>query len=260
MGVGVSVQSRFGKSLLELGGNNALIVMPDCDLNMVVPAVLFAAVGTAGQRCTSLRRLVIHEDIYDEVVARLVKAYKQVRIGDPLEAGTLCGPLHSEQGLQSYLSAVEDAKAQGGTVEVGGNVLDRAGFYVEPAVVTGLAADAPVVARETFAPVLYVLKCKGLEDAISINNSVEQGLSSSIFTGNMGDIFRWLGPKGSDCGIVNVNIPTSGAEIGGAFGGEKATGGGRESGSDSWKQYMRRSTCTINYSKDLPLAQGIKFE
>jgi len=258
--VGVQVQSRFGKSLLELGGNNALIVMPDSDLNMVVPAVLFAAVGTAGQRCTSLRRLVIHEDIYDEVVARLVKAYKQVRIGDPLEAGTLCGPLHSENGLNSYLEAVEDAKSQGGVVEVGGKVLERAGYYVEPAVVTGLAPDAPVVARETFAPVLYVLKCKNLEDAIAINNSVDQGLSSSIFTGNMGDIFRWLGPKGSDCGIVNVNIPTSGAEIGGAFGGEKATGGGRESGSDSWKQYMRRSTCTINYGKDLPLAQGIKFE
>ncbi|CAH1254138.1 ALDH7A1 [Branchiostoma lanceolatum] len=218
--VGTTVQQRFGKVLLELGGNNAIIVLDDADLDMVVRSALFACVGTAGQRCTTTRRLILHESVHDEVVARLKKAYSQVPMGDPLDDGVLYGPMHSQQGVDLYNKAIEDAKAQGGKVEYGG---------------------------------------KDMEEAITWNNEVKQGLSSSIFTGNLGNVFKWIGPKGSDCGIVNVNIPTSGAEIGGAFGGEKHTGGGRESGSDAWKQYMRRATCTINYGKELPLAQGIKF-
>uniref|UniRef100_A0A4W4G5W3 aldehyde dehydrogenase (NAD(+)) n=1 Tax=Electrophorus electricus TaxID=8005 RepID=A0A4W4G5W3_ELEEL len=258
--VALMVQERFGRQLLELGGNNAIIVFEDADLNLVVPSALFASVGTAGQRCTTTRRLMLHESVHDEVVERLVKAYKQVRIGDPWDRDTLYGPLHTKQAVQQYLNAVEQAKQQGGTLVCGGKVMDRPGNYVEPTIFTGLAHDAPIVHTETFVPILYVIKFKTEEEAFTWNNEVKQGLSSSIFTKDMGRVFRWLGPKGSDCGIVNVNIPTSGAEIGGAFGGEKHTGGGRESGSDSWKQYMRRSTCTINYSKDLPLAQGIKFE
>lgn len=258
--VGNVVQNRFGRSLLELGGNNAIIAMEDADLDMLVPAVMFAAVGTAGQRCTTTRRLIIHESIHDQMIERLVKAYKQIRIGDPLDDGTLYGPLHSQNAINQFLKALEDAKAQGGKLECGGKVIDRAGHYVEPAIVSNLAHDAPVVHTETFAPILYVVKCQEFEQAIEWNNEVNQGLSSSLFTKDPARLFKWIGPSGSDCGIVNVNIPTSGAEIGGAFGGEKHTGGGRESGSDSWKQYMRRSTCTINYSKELPLAQGIKFE
>uniref|UniRef100_A0A8U7P2J5 aldehyde dehydrogenase (NAD(+)) n=1 Tax=Corvus moneduloides TaxID=1196302 RepID=A0A8U7P2J5_CORMO len=219
--VALMVQERFGRSLLELGGNNAIIVFEDADLNLVIPSALFAAVGTAGQRCTTARRLFLHESIHDEVVAKLAKAYAQVRIGDPWDSDTLYGPLHTKEAVKMFLDAVEQAKQQGGSVVCGG---------------------------------------KEEEEVFAWNNEVKQGLSSSIFTKDLGRIFRWLGPKGSDCGIVNVNIPTSGAEIGGAFGGEKHTGGGRESGSDSWKLYMRRSTCTINYSKDLPLAQGIKFQ
>ncbi|MEE6507779.1 hypothetical protein FKM82_030702 [Ascaphus truei] len=238
--VALQVQERFGRKLLELGGNNAIIVFEDADLSLVTPSVVFAAVGTAGQRCTTARRLFLHESIHDEIVAKLVKAYAQVRIGDPWE--------------------LEQAKSEGGTVVYGGKVIDRPGNYVEPTIVTGLPHSSSIVHTETFAPILYVLKFKSEEEAFAWNNEVKQGLSSSIFTKDLGRIFRWLGPKGSDCGLVNVNIPTSGAEIGGAFGGEKHTGGGRESGSDSWKQYMRRSTCTINYSKDLPLAQGIKFQ
>uniref|UniRef100_A0A3B3HNF1 Aldehyde dehydrogenase 7 family, member A1 n=1 Tax=Oryzias latipes TaxID=8090 RepID=A0A3B3HNF1_ORYLA len=199
----------------------------------LVPSAVFASVGTAGQR---------------------------FRIGDPWDPNTLYGPLHTKQAVEQYLAAVEQAKQQGGTIVCGGKVMDRPGNYVEPTIITGLPHNAPIVHTETFVPILYVLKFKTEEEAFAWNNEVQQGLSSSIFTKDMGRVFRWLGPKGSDCGIVNVNIPTSGAEIGGAFGGEKHTGGGRESGSDSWKQYMRRSTCTINYSKDLPLAQGIKFE
>ncbi|KAK2823548.1 hypothetical protein Q7C36_020148 [Tachysurus vachellii] len=258
--VALMVQERFGRQLLELGGNNAIIVFEDADLNMVVPSALFASVGTAGQRCTTTRRLMLHESVHDEVVERLIKAYKQVRIGDPWDPSTLYGPLHTKQAVDQYLAAIEQAKKQGGTLVCGGKVMDRPGNYVEPTIFTGLAHDAPIVHTETFVPILYVIKFKTEEEAFAWNNEVKQGLSSSIFTKDMGRVFRWLGPKGSDCGIVNVNIPTSGAEIGGAFGGEKHTGGGRESGSDSWKQYMRRSTCTINYSKDLPLAQGIKFE
>ncbi|XP_072272118.1 alpha-aminoadipic semialdehyde dehydrogenase [Pyxicephalus adspersus] len=258
--VAVKVQQRFGRQLLELGGNNAIIVFEDADLNLVTPSVLFAAVGTAGQRCTTARRLFLHEKIYKEIVQKLSKAYAQVRIGDPWDPKTLCGPLHSKQAAEMFLSAVEQAKCEGGTVVCGGKVIDLPGNFVEPTIITGLAHDSPVVHKETFAPILYIIKFKTEEEAFAWNNEVKQGLSSSIFTKDLGRIFRWLGPKGSDCGIVNVNIPTSGAEIGGAFGGEKHTGGGRESGSDSWKQYMRRSTCTINYSKELPLAQGIKFQ
>uniref|UniRef100_A0A8C9SG49 aldehyde dehydrogenase (NAD(+)) n=1 Tax=Scleropages formosus TaxID=113540 RepID=A0A8C9SG49_SCLFO len=258
--VSLMVQERFGRQLLELGGNNAIVVFEDADLNLVVPSTVFAAVGTAGQRCTTTRRLMLHESIHDDVVERLSKAYKQIRIGDPWDSNTLYGPLHTKEAVEQYKAAIEQAKQQGGTIVCGGKVMDRPGNYVEPTIITGLAHDAPIVHKETFVPILYVLKFKTEEEAFSWNNEVKQGLSSSIFTKDMGRVFRWLGPKGSDCGIVNVNIPTSGAEIGGAFGGEKHTGGGRESGSDSWKQYMRRSTCTINYSKDLPLAQGIKFE
>ncbi|KAK2723469.1 alpha-aminoadipic semialdehyde dehydrogenase-like [Artemia franciscana] len=260
--VGVAVQERFGKHLLELGGNNAIIVAEDADIDVVIRASLFACVGTAGQRCTTTRRLIVHEKVYDEVLSKLVKAYSQVidRIGDPLEETTLIGPLHSKLSFEGYLKAIEDAKAAGGKVEFGGKIIERPGFYVEPTIISGLPHDAPVVHRETFAPIVYVLKASSVEESISWNNEVDQGLSSSIFTQNLGNVFKWIGPKGSDCGIVNVNIPTSGAEIGGAFGGEKHTGGGRESGSDAWKQYMRRSTCTINYTRELPLAQGIKFE
>jgi len=192
----------------------------------------------------------------------LKKAYASIlqRLGDPLDDGTLYGPMHSKVGIQGYLKTLNEVKQLGGKIEFGGNVIESDGNFVEPTIVTGLSHDAPVVHRETFAPIVYVLKCKSFEEAVQWNNEVDQGLSSSLFTKNLNHIFKWIGPKGSDCGIVNVNIPTSGAEIGGAFGGEKATGGGRESGSDSWKQYMRRSTCTINYTSELPLAQGIKFE
>uniref|UniRef100_A0A8C4QQW6 Aldehyde dehydrogenase 7 family, member A1 n=1 Tax=Eptatretus burgeri TaxID=7764 RepID=A0A8C4QQW6_EPTBU len=260
--VAVTVKERFGEESLVIiyYGNNAIIAMDDADLDMLVPSVLFAAVGTAGQRCTSTRRLMLHESIHDTVVERLVKAYKQVRIGDPLEPNTLCGPLHTKQATETYKTAVEQAQQQGGKIAYGGKVIDRPGNYVEPTIITEMQHNAPMVLTETFVPILYVLKFKNFEEAISWNNEAKQGLSSSLFTKDLGRIFKWLGPKGSDCGIVNVNIPTSGAEIGGAFGGEKHTGGGRESGSDAWKQYMHRSTCTINYTKELPLAQGIKFE
>jgi len=237
--------------------------MDDADLDMVIPATTFACVGTAGQRCTTTRRLIVHEKVYDQVVERMAKAYQQLenRIGDPLESQTLIGPLHNKAGVLAYKTTIAQAIAMGGKVAYGGKVLEeQKGNYVLPTIITGLQHDAEVVLRETFAPIVYVLKVSSLDEAIAVNNEAKQGLSSSLFTQNIGNIFKWIGPKGSDCGIVNVNIPTSGAEIGGAFGGEKETGGGRESGSDSWKQYMRRSTCTINYSKALPLAQGIKFE
>ncbi|CAH7020775.1 alpha-aminoadipic semialdehyde dehydrogenase isoform X2 [Phodopus roborovskii] len=258
--VALMVQERFGRSLLELGGNNAIIAFEDADLSLVLPSALFAAVGTAGQRCTSVRRLFLHASIHEEVVRRLKGAYSQIRVGNPWDRNILYGPLHTKQAVSMFVRAVEEIKKQGGTVVYGGKVMDHPGNYVEPTIVTGLAHNAPIVHEETFAPILYIFKFKKEEDVFAWNNEVKQGLSSSIFTKDLGRIFRWIGPKGSDCGIVNVNIPTSGAEIGGAFGGEKHTGGGRESGSDAWKQYMRRSTCTINYSTDLPLAQGIKFE
>lgn len=262
--VGQQVQGRFGKVLLELGGNNAIIVADDADLDMVVPATVFAAVGTAGQRCTTTRRLIVHESKYEEVLERIKRAYAQFesRIGDPLEPNTIIGPLHNVQGVMKYKATVAEALVAGGKVEYGGKVLDHpsGGNYVLPTIISGLQHDSEVILRETFAPILYVLKFSTLEEAIAINNEVAQGLSSSLFTQKIENLYKWIGPKGSDCGIVNVNIPTSGAEIGGAFGGEKETGGGRESGSDSWKQYVRRSTCTINFTKQLPLAQGIKFE
>ncbi|NXC18048.1 AL7A1 dehydrogenase, partial [Corythaeola cristata] len=216
--VALMVQERFGRSLLELGGNNAIVVFEDADLNLVIPSALFAAVGTAGQRCTTARRLFLHKSIHDEVVAKLAKAYAQVRIGDPWDSDTLYGPLHTKEAVKMFLDAVEQAKQQGGSVVYGGKVINRPGNYVEPTIVTGLPHNAPIVHTETFAPILYVLKFEGEEEVFAWNNEVKQGLSSSIFTKDLGRIFRWLGPKGSDCGIVNVNIPTSGAEIGGAFG------------------------------------------
>lgn len=259
--VATQVQERFGRSILELGGNNAIVVCEDANMELVIPAVLFACVGTAGQRCTTTRRLFLHESIHDQVVSKLKEAYKQVKIGDPLEEGVICGPLHTKAAVESYTRAIEEAILHGGRVEIGGaKVRGAVGLnYVEPSIVTGLKHDSPLVRRETFVPIVYALKFSNLEEVIEHNNEVEQGLSSSLFTKDLGKIFHWLGPLGSDCGIVNVNIPTNGAEIGGAFGGNKETGGGRESGSDSWKQYMRRSTCTINYGTQLPLAQGINF-
>ncbi|KAF4042083.1 Aldehyde dehydrogenase family [Phytophthora infestans] len=252
------VSSRFGKTILELGGNNAMIVDKDADLEMALRATLFSAVGTAGQRCTSLRRLFLHEDIHDDFLQRLVSAYQNVKIGDPLKDGVLCGPLHNTQAVKNYLDGIDSIKKQGGKVLTGGKKIEGDGHFVEPTIVS-IAHDAEIVQKEIFAPILYALKFKTLEEAIEKNNAVPQGLSSSLFTKNQAAIFKWTGPLGSDCGIVNINIGPSGAEIGGAFGGEKETGGGRESGSDAWKQYMRRSTCTINYSKELPLAQGIDF-
>eukprot|EP00053_Salpingoeca_punica_P008966 m.80123 g.80123 ORF g.80123 m.80123 type:complete len:535 (+) comp14825_c0_seq1:5573-7177(+) len=257
--VNLAVQERFGRCLLELGGNNALIIMDDVDVGLAVRAVLFAAVGTAGQRCTTLRRLLVHEKVYDQVAERLKAAYAQVRIGDPLQAGTLCGPLHTKTSVKLFLDGVAEAQKDGAKVIFGGKAVPGPGNYVTPTIFES-KHTMPSVHKEVFAPILHLIKFKTFEEAVAINNEVSQGLSSSIFTSKPEYIFRWIGPKGSDCGIVNVNIPTSGAEIGGAFGGEKETGGGRESGSDSWKQYMRRSTCTINYSGALPLAQGIKFE
>jgi aldehyde dehydrogenase family 7 protein A1 len=261
--VGERVQRRFGRHILELGGNNALVVMPDADLTLATRSVLFAAVGTAGQRCTTLRRLLVHESVYDDVVARLRKAYASVTIGDPL-GGALCGPLHSLAALKVYDDAIAAAKAGGGRVLVGGRRLQPAevggltGNFVQPTLLEA-PLNAPFTVHEAFVPILYVSKFSTLEQAIDANNSVPQGLSSSLFTRDSNSIFKWIGPNGSDCGIVNVNIPTSGAEIGGAFGGNKETGGGREAGSDSWKQYMRQSTITVNYGTKLPLAQGINF-
>lgn len=255
------VNDRFGRCLLELGGNNAILVMPDANVEMVVRATLFASVGTAGQRCTTCRRLIIHESLYDTIVQKLVSAYKSVKVGNPLEKGVLCGPLHTAQAVKSYQSAIVEAKKQGGKVLFGGNVLDHLqGNYVEPTIIE-IDHTADIVKQETFVPILYVLKAKGgFEDLVHINNKgSHHGLSASIFTQNPSDVFNWIGPLGSDTGIVNVNIPTNGAEIGGAFGGEKQTGGGRESGSDAWKQYMKQSTVTINYGSKLPLAQGIDF-
>ncbi|HSR65585.1 MAG TPA: aldehyde dehydrogenase family protein [Xanthomonadaceae bacterium] len=260
--VGERVAQRMGRSLLELGGNNAIIVDPTADLKLAIPAIVFGAVGTAGQRCTTTRRLFVHESIYDEVLGKLVTAYKQVegKIGDPTDPKNLMGPLNSSDGVKAYLDAIAQAKAAGGTVETGGTAIEGAGFFVRPAIVTGLSNDAAIVQHETFAPILYVMKFASLDEAIHLQNDVPQGLSSSIFTTNLKAAEAFLGASGSDCGIANVNIGTSGAEIGGAFGGEKETGGGRESGSDAWKAYMRRQTNTINYSDALPLAQGIKFD
>jgi aldehyde dehydrogenase (NAD+) len=260
--VGERVAARMGRSLLELGGNNAIIVDPTADLKLAIPAIVFGAVGTAGQRCTTTRRLIVHESIHDDVVARLKTAYQQVetKIGDPVKPSTLMGPLIDQASVQRYLSAIEQAKAAGGTVVTGGAKIEGKGNYVLPTIITGLKGDEAVVQHETFAPILYVLKFRTLDEAIEIQNAVPQGLSSAIFTQNLKAAEQFLSHAGSDCGIANVNIGTSGAEIGGAFGGEKETGGGRESGSDAWRVYMRRQTNTINYSDALPLAQGIKFD
>jgi len=261
--VGERVARRMGRSLLELGGNNAMIVDASADMKLAIPAIVFGAVGTAGQRCTSTRRAFIHESIYDDVLARLVTAYKQVegKIGDPTDPANLMGPLNSPDAVRGYCEAIAKAKAAGGTIATGGEVLgDRKGNFVLPTIVTGLSNDAEVVQTETFAPILYVMKYSKLEDALAMQNDVPQGLSSAIFTESLKSAEAFLAASGSDCGIANVNIGTSGAEIGGAFGGEKETGGGRESGSDAWRAYMRRQTNTINYSDSLPLAQGIKFD
>ena len=260
--VGERVARRMGRSLLELGGNNAIIVDPSADLKLAIPAIAFGAVGTAGQRCTTTRRLFVHESIYADVLAKLVAAYKQVekKIGDPTDPANLMGPLNSSDAVDAYLDAVAKAKAAGGKIETGGARIDRPGNFVLPTIVTGLANSAEVVQTETFAPILYVMKYSTLDEAIELQNAVPQGLSSSIFTTDLRAAEQFLSAAGSDCGIANVNIGTSGAEIGGAFGGEKETGGGRESGSDAWKVYMRRQTNTINYSNALPLAQGIKFD
>ena len=261
--VGERVARRMGRSLLELGGNNAIIVEPSADLKLAIPAIVFGAVGTAGQRCTTTRRLFVHESIYEDVLGKLVAAYAQVekKIGDPTDPANLMGPLNSQSAVDAYLDASERAKAAGGKVESGGAALtDRKGFFVLPTLVTGLTNDAEVVQTETFAPILYVMKYSSLDEAIDLQNAVPQGLSSAIFTSNLQAAEAFLSAAGSDCGIANVNIGTSGAEIGGAFGGEKETGGGRESGSDAWKAYMRRQTNTINYSDALPLAQGIKCD
>jgi len=261
--VGERVARRMGRSLLELGGNNAIIVDESAELKLAIPAIVFGAVGTAGQRCTTTRRLFVHEKIYDDVLAKLITAYGQVekKIGDPTDPANLMGPLNSRDAVQAFLDAVEKAKAAGGKIEIGGKALDeRNGNFVLPTLVTGLSNDAEVVQAETFAPIMYVMKFDKLDDAIAMQNAVPQGLSSAIFTTNLKAAEAFLAASGSDCGIANVNIGTSGAEIGGAFGGEKETGGGRESGSDAWKAYMRRQTNTINYSDALPLAQGIKFD
>ncbi len=256
--VGTKVAERLGRSLLELGGNNAIIVMDDADPDLAVRAALFAAAGTTGQRCTSLRRLIVHRDIADEVARRLVDAYASIPIGDPLEDGTLVGPMVDQRAVDTTLAAVETAVRQGAEVLVGGNVVDRQGFFFEPTVVR-IPANAPIVQDETFGPLLYLIEVESLEEAMAVHNGVPQGLSSAIFTDSVRSSELFLSAEGSDCGIANVNIGTSGAEIGGAFGGEKETGGGREAGSDSWKAYMRRQTVTINWSSDLPLAQGIEF-
>lgn len=258
------VASRFGRCILELGGNNAIILTPQANLKLAIPAIVFSAVGTAGQRCTTTRRLIVHDSIYDKVKQALVKAYSSLKIGSPLDEENHVGPLIDMQAVSAYNKALEVLKEQGGTVLCGGTVLDGVGFesgcYVEP-VLAEAKNSYSIVQEETFAPILYLLKYSGeVENGIAIQNDVVQGLSSSIFTDNLREAELFLSAAGSDCGIANVNIGTSGAEIGGAFGGEKETGGGRESGSDAWKGYMRRQTNTINYGTGVPLAQGIKFD
>ena len=257
--VSETVAKRFGKSILELGGNNCIIVDETADMDMVVPAVVFGAVGTAGQRCTSTRRVIVHDSQYEELTHRLLNVYEQVKIGEALEEGTLMGPLINEGAVHDFENAVQKATRSGGEVLYGGTRLKGPGNFVYPTIIRA-ENEWDIVQEETFAPVLYVIRYFDLDDALKMHNGVPQGLSSSMFTMNIQNAERFLSSVGSDCGIANINIGTSGAEIGGAFGGEKETGGGRESGSDSWKQYMRRQTNTINWSTELPLAQGIKFE
>ena len=261
--VGAAVGRRLGRSLLELGGNNAIIITADADLDIAIPAAVFGAVGTAGQRCTTTRRLIIHHSMYETMKERLKKAYGQIRIGDPLDPTMHMGPLIDASAVAQYLQSIQSCKDQGGKFLLDGGVLEGKGFesgcYVKPCIAE-VAPDMAIVQHETFAPILYIMPYETMEEAISIQNGVPQGLSSAIMTLNLREAEQFLSAAGSDCGIANVNIGTSGAEIGGAFGGEKETGGGRESGSDAWKVYMRRQTNTINYSKHLPLAQGIRFD
>ena len=260
--VGAAVAGRLGRSLLELGGNNAIIISKEADLDMALIGSVFGAAGTAGQRCTTTRRLIIHEDIYDVFKKKLVNAYKNLKIGDPLKETNHIGPLIDKDAVKMYLDAIDKCKQQGGKFVVEGGILKGKGYasgcYVQPCIAE-VKNEFSIVQHETFAPILYLMKYKTLDEAIALQNNVPQGLSSSIFTNNMRESEQFLSTAGSDCGIANVNIGTSGAEIGGAFGGEKETGGGRESGSDAWKNYMRRQTNTINYTDKLPLAQGIKF-
>lgn len=253
------VGRRLGRTILELGGNNGVIIEPDADLDLALRAVLFGAVGTAGQRCTTIRRIFLHRDIASTFIDRLKNAYSQIRIGDPLDPHMVMGPLVNQAAVDEMMDGLRRAQEQGGELLCGGRRLDRPGFFVEPALVRA-RADMPIVKEEIFAPILYLIEYPDLEEAIAWHNDVPQGLSSAIFTRNLIAAETFLSARGSDCGIANVNIGTSGAEIGGAFGGEKETGGGREAGSDAWKTYMRRQTVTINWSRDLPLAQGIKFE
>jgi aldehyde dehydrogenase (NAD+) len=261
--VAATVAARLGKTILELGGNNAIIISKDADLDMALIGCVFGAVGTAGQRCTTTRRLIIHESVYDIFKEKLVKAYGQLRIGNPLDSHNHVGPLIDRDAVQLYLKSIEDCKQQGGTFIVDGGVLEgknyESGCYVKPCIAEA-ANHLAVVQHETFAPILYIMKYSTIDEAIALQNGVPQGLSSAIMTLNMRESEQFLSHAGSDCGIANVNIGTSGAEIGGAFGGEKETGGGRESGSDAWKAYMRRQTNTINWSTKLPLAQGIAFD
>ena len=261
--VGAEVAKRFGKSLLELGGNNAIIISPNADLDITIIGALFGAVGTCGQRCTSTRRLIIHESVYEDVKNKLASAYTQLKIGNPLDEKNHVGPLIDKDAVKMYLEAIENAVKEGGKIVVEGGVLEGEGYesgcYVKPVIIEA-ENHFEIVQEETFAPILYLIKYSSLDEAISLQNGVKQGLSSAIMTKDLREAEKFLSASGSDCGIANVNIGTSGAEIGGAFGGEKETGGGRESGSDAWKIYMRRQTNTINYTSDLPLAQGIKFD
>jgi len=257
--VGKVLADRLGRGLLELGGNNGILVMDDADLDLALRAVVFAAVGTAGQRCTTTRRLFLQKGIAAEMKRRLVNAYASIRVGDPMETGTLMGPLIDQTAVDNMMAALTRVKTEGGSILVGGNRIDRPGFFVEPTIVE-VPRPLPITCEETFAPILYLFEFEDLDEAIRMHNDVPQGLSSAIFTLNMRSAERFLAATGSDCGIANVNIGTSGAEIGGAFGGEKETGGGREAGSDSWKAYMRRQTCTLNWGTELPLAQGVEFK
>jgi len=255
------VAARLGRTILELGGNNGIIVTPSADHDLAIRAVLFGAVGTAGQRCTTTRRLFVQEGVQDAFLERLVKAYGQLRLGNPLEETTHVGPLIDEQAVQAFEAAVARARKEGGNVLCGGRARPDLGpCFVEPTVVLAPAEGLEVAQEETFAPILYVFPYRTWEEAVAMHNGVRQGLSSAVFTNDVREAEAFLGPAGSDCGIANVNLGTSGAEIGGAFGGEKETGGGRESGSDSWRQYMRRQTNTVNYGRSLPLAQGIRFD
>jgi aldehyde dehydrogenase (NAD+) len=260
--IGPVIMGRFGRTLLELGGNNGVIVTPSADLKLAQRAILFGAVGTAGQRCTTIRRLIVHQSVYDATVHALLRVYKQVRIGNPFDKKTIMGPLIDREAVANMQSAVETVKGLGGRILYGGSVLSGgifdSGTYVTPCIAE-VDNRLPIVQEETFAPLLYIMRYHDLGEAIHIHNDVPQGLSSSIFTNDLREAELFLSQAGSDCGIANVNLSTSGAEIGGAFGGEKATGGGRESGSDAWKAYMRRQTNTINWSGEMPLAQGIEF-